>query len=718
MAQRLSTSFVNTNIPGAYPDVTVKSTPVGITSTGDIVIIGEAEGGADYTQEKLADNFFTPTQLDRVAAKYLRGPIVDAMRALTSPSNDTNITGSTGKVYVVKTNAGTRAQAIVENYGTVKSKNYGIDGNKYYYQVTQVEDEVAPIVIGAKLDVDVDNDTLINPLQYENLSFEVRLYGGLVIAVSTGTGATTVTDLATNIGSSLPASLMVANEEGSLAIFVDEDVDANQKGWGKSFEIIESNTGDLGVLGLSQGLAVSSQEPEIEFSVKRQDTNTNESFAVESEIALTIGYEGTEGQLSIVNGVLTTTVVGGSGSNLSIDLSEYSTMSDLASYISSQAGYSATSISSSNNLSPLRLDEIAGFIGIASSIGAEPGRIKKAAYNFSKKISESSVVDFEFSVGAGLPAAMDSAIYLSGGAKGSTSAADIVGAIPALEGIKVNFVVPLFSRDASEDIADGLTDSSSTYTIDAINFAVKSHVLAMSTVKVKRNRIAILSKQGTYAEAKAHSQSLASFRSVVAMQTTTQVDALGNVKEFQPWHTAAIIAGMQSAGFYRSLTNKFANVISFKDPVGFDSGNIGDVEDGIDAGLMFLQKETAGNKFVVDQTTYGFDTNFVYNSLQAVYMSDVLAIQLAESLEKFVVGKSLADVNAAGISGFIAKKMEEFRKLKIIGASDDAPLGYKNLTININGPIAEVKLEAKLTTAILFIPIQLELSQIQSSSEG
>jgi hypothetical protein len=55
MAQRLTTSFVSTNIPGAYPSVTVKSTPVGISSTGDIVIIGEAEGGADYTEEVLKE---------------------------------------------------------------------------------------------------------------------------------------------------------------------------------------------------------------------------------------------------------------------------------------------------------------------------------------------------------------------------------------------------------------------------------------------------------------------------------------------------------------------------------------------------------------------------------------------------------------------------------------------------------------------------------------
>lgn len=718
MAQRLSTSFVNTNIPGAYPEVTVKSTPVGITSTGDIVIIGEAEGGADYTQETLKDNFFTPTQLDRVSAKYLRGPIVDAMRALVSPSNDTEITGSVGKVYVVKTNSGTKAEATVDgvsgDYGTVKDKNYGIDGNKYYYQVTQVEDEAGPSKQGADL---VIGDGSI----FDGLSFSFIGNGGATTVITLSgvmTDHDDKTKLAAEIDAQLPVGFSCVEAATDAVIFQsDVDADANEKGWGKSFELIDSTPGDLAVLGHAAGLTVSSQEPEIEFCVKRQDTNTNESFAVEAEVAITIGYDGTSATLDISSGVLSTTVVGGSGANLSINLSEYTTMSDLASFISSQAGYSASSIAASNNLSPLRLDEVSA-IGIASSEGSEPGRVKKAAYNFALKLSESSVVDFEFAVGAGLPVEIAQAKYLADGTKGATTAADIVNAIPALEGIKVNFVLPLFSRDASEDIADGLTDSSSTYTIDAVNFAVKSHVLAMSTVKLKRNRIAMLSKDASYADVKAHSQSLSSFRSIVCFQKTSQVDALGNVVEFQPWHTAAIATGMQSAGFYKSLTNKFANVISFKDPAGFDSGNPGSVEDAIDAGLMFLQAETAGNKFVVDQTTYGFDSNFVYNSLQAVYMSDVLAIQLAESLERFAVGKSLADITAAGMAGHISKKMEEYKRLKITGASDDAPLGFKNLKININGPIAEVKLEAKLATAILFIPIQLELSQIQSSASA
>jgi len=718
MAQRLTTSFVNTNTPGAYPSVTVKSTPVGISSTGDIVIIGEAEGGADYTEEVLKDNFFTPTQLTRVRAKYLKGPIVDAMAALISPSNDTNIQGSISKVYIVKTNGGSKAEIDMPAspsgvYGTLKDKNFGVDGNKYFFKVTQVESEIAPSITGNSL-------APFTAVNFDGLSFSVRLNGGSEATVTLGTGThASLAALASEIDGLLPAgmSCVAVPASTSLAISVDLDSNANGKGFGKSFEFIDSTAGDLAVLGFDEELIVSSQEPEVQVAINRQDTNTNESFLIEAQVALSVGYDGTSATLSISGGNLTTTVVGGSGSDLNIALSEFTTMSDLAAFINSQEGYSASSVSSSNNLSPLKLDEVAA-IGIATSGGFEAGRIKRSLHNFKTKIAESSVLDFEATATKGLPAEMAASQFLAGGLKGATTSADIANCIPALEGIKVNFVIPLFSRDFSEDIADGLTDSASTYTIDAINALVKSHVLAMSTPKMKRNRIAMLSKQASYSAVKAAAASLTNFRATMFFQPSSQVNSLGNVTDYQPWHTACIAAGMQSAGFYKSLTNKFANVISFKDPVGFDSGNPGDVEDAIDAGLFFMQQETAGNKWVVDQTTYGFDTNFVYNSLQAVYMADVLAIQLSDSLQKFIVGQSLADVTSAGVVAFISKKMEEYRKLKIIGASDDAPLGYKNVVVTINGPIAEVKLEAKLATAILFIPIELELSQIQSSTSA
>ena len=50
-------------------------------------------------------------------------------------------------IYIAKTNEGVQASATVDNaYGTLTDKNYGIDGNKYYYNITQTKSEVAPTV--------------------------------------------------------------------------------------------------------------------------------------------------------------------------------------------------------------------------------------------------------------------------------------------------------------------------------------------------------------------------------------------------------------------------------------------------------------------------------------------------------------------------------------------------------------------------------------------
>ena len=94
MAQILSTDFITTSVPGAYETVKVQSNPTGTSVSGNIIIIGEASGGANFSSEDLKSNYFTPDQTDKVLAKYLSGPIVDAMRALASPSADSDITGS------------------------------------------------------------------------------------------------------------------------------------------------------------------------------------------------------------------------------------------------------------------------------------------------------------------------------------------------------------------------------------------------------------------------------------------------------------------------------------------------------------------------------------------------------------------------------------------------------------------------------------------------
>lgn len=712
MAQRLTTSFINTVTPGAYPNVSVKSIPSGVGNTGIIAIIGEAAGGAHFSEEDLKNNFFTADQADRVAAKYVSGPIVDAMLALAAPSADAGIPGSANRVFILKTNSGTKASALVDtDFGTLQAKNWGDEGNKLKYKVVASQAEAAPEISG---------DTIAAfGAALDGVTFSVRQNGGAAVAVTLSAvpaDHNNIANLIIELNALLPVGIdasagVAAN---SVKFTMVADPVNYRKGWGKSFELIETSAGDLALIGHDAGLVKSGAESEVEVSIVRSDTGLNETLEAKGEVALEIGYQGTTAVLSIVGNTLTTTVTGGSGASQSIDLSQFSTLKDLADFISTKAGYSAFAPSLAQQNSPSLLDKVAA-IGICSSAASlRAGRIKKSYANFKAAISSSSVVEWVDQDDEGLASPMASYIFLASGAKGASSGADVVDALLAMEALQVNFVVPLFSRDAADDIAENLTSSSSTYTIDAIHAAVKSHCLKMSTPKLKRNRVCVLSYFGDYVDSKDKAQSIGNYRCSMSFQKVSQVDIFGNIQNFLPWYGACLAAGMQAAGFYKGITNKLTNAISFIDPAGFDAGNPGDVEDAILAGLLLLQNDTAGVKWVADQTTYGYDTNFVYNSLQAVYLADIVAIDLADKLQRAFVGQSLADVDAATALAFIATKMDEYRKVKAITGDDEAPLGYRNAKVKISGPTMEVSLEIKLSTTIYFIPIELSISQVQS----
>jgi hypothetical protein len=713
MAQRVVTDFVNTNIPGAYPSVKVKSSPTGLGASGNIVIIGEADGGESFSTVVLANNYVTPDQLVKAEAAYLSGPIVDAVRALSSPSNDADISGSANRIYIVKTNTGTKASAIVDtDYGTLRDKNWGKPGNKYKYQVTSIAAETGPSKEGATI------AAFGAPLNGASIS--VRVNGSVATTVTlsgTASDHNSIGTLITELTGLVPAGVVVSagTASNSLKVTLTADASAYRKGWGKSFELADIGGGSLAAMGLTAGLTVSSQEPGVEVSISRSDTGLSETLDVNAPIALEIGYAGTTGTVTInqTTKTLTTAVAGGSGTGITADLTQYRTVADLAAYIASKTGYSCIASAAAQQLPPSALDEVTTQ-GIASP-ASRPGRIKSAMDSFKKVIATSRALEFVPTAKAGLPAP-GAAAFLAGGTKGATAAADVVAAVNQLAGVNINIIVPLFSRDSADDIAEGLTDSGSTYTIDAIHAAVKSHCVQYSTAKLKRNRMAILSFWGSYTNAKAKSQGIANYRASLTCQKATQLSTTGETTSFLPWYSACVAAGMQAGGFYKSITNKFANVISFTDPTGFDSGSPGDVENALDAGLLILTKDTAGSRWVSDQTTYGFDTNFVYNSIQAVYVSDILSLDVADSFQKAFVGKSLADVDDATALSFLAQKMDGYKKLKMIAASDDAPLGYKNPKVSISAPTMEVSVEIKLATAVYFIPISISISQVQQQA--
>lgn len=714
MSQRLVTPNVNTVIPGAYVNYTVQSQPVGVSTSGIVVLIGEADGGPSYKDTTLSASLYTPSQLDQVTQDFVSGQLVDAFRAISAPSNDANITGTASQVYCIKLNQGVKASAVLASYGTLKDINWGVIGNQDKYRVLSVAAEVAPKIIGTTI---AAFGAALN-----GLAFQVRLNGGASQTVTLSATAANHSDVATlvvELNSLLPVGIVASAGTAANTIVLSMSVDsaAYGKGFGKSFELIDSTPGNLAALGLSVGLKVSSQEPGIEMQNSNASRGVNETLQALASIGLNIGYQGTTATLSIALGILTTTVSGGSGAGLSIDLSQYSTIGQLAAFIASKAGYTASASPIANQLPTSALDAVTA-IGICSTKSATmPGRIKIALYNFKKAMSTSKLMVFTPNNGVvGLPAPTAAPAFLSGGARGATLAADVVAAVDSLAGINCNIIVPLISQDASEDIIAGLTDASSTYTIDATNALIKSHCIDESVPSLNRNRIAILSRNGLFADSADAARDLASYRCSMAFQQVSQVNSKGVITTFQPWYAAVVAAGMQAGGFYKAIVNKYANVISVIDPSDYDSNNPGDTSEALEAGLLPLFTDVGGPKWVSDQTTYGADTNFVYNSIQAIYDADLIAIDLKQSFTNAFVGQSLADVSAASASAFLTQKMASYLQLKLIAPSSDAPLGFKNAKVSISAPTMSISVEIKLATAIYFIPVSFSISAVQQTA--
>jgi hypothetical protein len=487
-------------------------------------------------------------------------------------------------------------------------------------------------------------------------------------------------------------------------------------------------------LSTSTTPVVVSSAAETEIAVEVSKNSLSEDWTCGGEIALNIGYTGTTATLTIAEDVtvadqynLTTAVVGGSGANLSLNLSDYANLQELADYIDSQTGYSCSVGSAILGFLPADSLDRVTTKAIATSTGAETGRIKIDAYRFVEAVtSNSTLVQFGSDADGlperanlGLPDVMTAAAFLAGGARGSTTNANIVAAIDALQDVRGNFLVPLFSRDATDDIADGLTSTSSTYTIAAINAAASAHVTLMSTLKRRGNRQALISLQDTFANQKEAASNVGNFRCCMTFQNFKQLNSAGNIETFQPWMGGVLAAAGQAAAFYKDITNKIIVTSGITQDAGdYNSQSYTQEEQALESGLLPAWRSDAGGyRWVSDQTTYGSDSNFVFNSLQTTYVADIVALSTARSMQAAFLGQATSDVTAAAAKSYLINLLESYYQAKLLTASDDgAPHGYKNVQVRIVGNAMYVSAEIKVTTGIKFIIIDFYISQSTQSA--
>jgi len=551
----------------------------------------------------------------------------------------------------------------------------------------------------------------------------VVLAGWYQVSASTNivTGSITLARLSNGSLSGSPAA--VAASSGLFSV-LKSDID----GVGKSMEIVADANAQLAFLAPSTGVAIaasqllaSSLEREVKLDVSKPGSpaSITQSFLAGGDIPLSIGYAGTTATMTITDSILTTST-SVLADDLSINLADYPTLQNLVDFINSHPSYSAAIIDQRwRAMSPVDLDNVTA-AGIASSIsGSRPGRIKRDNADWFIQVSSSTLIEAVAPLNtlAGLPDAALSSQFLAGGAKGATTGANVSDAIDSCELLAANFIVPCFEQDASLDVAAGITDPASDYQIDAINAKARAHCISMSETKSRKNRSAICAKWDTYDNAKAAARTLSHPRLSLCFQRSKDSASNGTIKTFGAWYTAVKTAGMSAAAGYKGIVKKFVGITGIISPAGFDSRRRGDLEDALVAGLVIVESvSTGGFRYVSDQTTYNIDNNFVYNSIQAVYLADLVTLTLIQNSDRAIVGASVADMSAALISSFIAAQMSNFLRLKWTSPSDTAPLGYNGLAVTINGGVASIDVNIFLNGLLYFVPISMSISAVQESA--
>lgn len=724
--------------PGAYSKVSIDlGGGFPLSPTGIIAIFGESDAGTPGANEvNIADNVFSPEQIPQIKSKYRSGPLVDAANFLFAPGADGAIPGGAQALYIYKTNAAVRATlALANSWGSVRAQEWGTGGNKLTYKNVLSPATSAQTSSSATFDttnVSIQSRTLVLRTQGEATTLDntftvpvtvvsrATLTAALAAGANWSNGVPTGVSFTVGGATDATATLTAARSAAS---------NPHREGAGRNFTLISGTL--LAYVNISAGLVTSSSEDKSTITISNKRDLVTESGTVGGNIVVKIGRNGGTAPQVTINATQIL-LINNAANEYALNIADFATISELVSYISTSTGGNWSAVAASTlygQLSPSVLDKVTALGANATSLlaSALPAQIKKDSQETRDFFAQSSSVSLISPVtSVGLQDA-SAETYLAGGAKGATSTASITDALSKFEKLRVNSIVPLMSRDATDDIADGLTDPASAYTIDGIHQSVKTHLSLMATTKRRSERQGYLSLKDDYVSCKEQAQELADARIQLEIQDVRQTDSDGNIKWFQPWAASCMLAGARGGSpIGLPMTGKYFNMAGIRQTgqpmstpeadivVDFDPDTMYD--DAIQNGITFWENpQSGGFKLVVDNTTYGRDGNWVYNRGNVLYASDVLAFDFRSQLENIYVGVKNT-VSAAEVKSTCESILTTYLAQGITVSTSDAKNGFKQLVVQINGNTINVSVVVKLVEGIDFVLADITLQRASQSA--
>lgn len=408
--------------------------------------------------------------------------------------------------------------------------------------------------------------------------------------------------------------------------------------------------------------------------------------------------------------------------NLSIVLANY-TFKQLVDLINATQGYSAVLLDASKAaVKANELDSVAAtsILSVTSLYRLQEEIV--ALINTSARVEATLAA----TPVVGLPVNVTNS-FLTGGTKGASANSDFSTGLAKSLAKDYSVALPCISRDATSDIADGMTDASSAYTIASVQAALSAHLQLRGDVKNRKEAQGVTGfRNAAKASCYTAARNIGSELVQMTIQDVLVLDVNSTLTWKHPHVMAAIMAGIRlGTEVGEPLTHKFirANGVGhIVDPVtGIEAGDFNealDLDDAIDAGVLFTERVGAGNRVVVDNTTYGRDQSFVFNRGSVMEAAQYTAKTLRETAELVFVGRKVSNGAASSIKSVLRSKLQELNKANIITTSSDAPEGFveETFVVTVNGNTAEVQVEVKPVQGLDFVFITFTLGDIKQSA--
>lgn len=286
----------------------------------------------------------------------------------------------------------------------------------------------------------------------------------------------------------------------------------------------------------------------------------------------------------------------------------------------------------------------------------------------------------------------DTFVFLSSGARGTSTNQDWQDAFDLLIQSRVNHVVPLISENLSDQ------GFGSTATFSSVMAQFQSFLSDANGIE-KNECGGYVGMDATLANLILEANNFQDKHVQLCGQKTTWLNVDSTLTEMDEWATAVAAAGMRAGAeeVGEPLTWKYIKTSTLTQDSGWDPLDRGNANSAIENGILFAEfVEGKGFRWVRDLTTWSRDDNLARAEGSVVDVTRYIAYGLRTYLEGEFTGVKAKPVNATAMKAAAEGWLDEARTDNIIVDSTDLDTGetlraYNNIRVKISGDVATLR---------------------------